>query len=80
MKEINYYENTIEEILDMIKANIYIYLTWSDETFLSLREYCNENYNNEYKSLNYNKLLSFTREALDELINCHHLYDLRTLE
>ena len=80
MKEINYYENAIEEIVDMIKTNIYIYLTWSDETFLSLREYCNENYDNEYKSLNYNKLLSFTKEALDELINCHHLYDLRTLE
>ena len=80
MKEINYYEKAIEEIVDMIKTNIYIYLTWSDETFLSLRKYCNENYDNEYKNLNYNKLLSFTKEALDELIGCQYLYDLRTLE
>jgi len=80
MKEINYYAKAIDEIVEMIRENIYVYLSWSDETFLSLREYCNENYDNEYKSLNYNRLLSFTKEALDELINCHHLYDFRTLE
>lgn len=80
MKNTNYYEKVIEEIVEMIRDNIFVYLTWSDETFINLRKYCNENYDSEYQNLNYNKLSLFTNEVLGELIRFKHLYDLRTLE
>ena len=80
MKGVNYFELAIEEILEMIKENIFVYLAWGDETFVKLRKYCVENYDNAYKNLSYDKLLSFTKEVLEELIDCPFLYDFRPLE
>ena len=80
MIEKSYFENIVDEIVELIKTNIIIYYRNKDDTFLNLKEYCNKNFEDKYQNLNYSKLLFFTEEALAELINCNHLYDLRTLE
>lgn len=73
-------DKIIDEIVEMIRANIIIYCNNSDQYFLSLKKYCKENYDKKYKSISYSKLLFYVEEALAELINCPYLYDCRDLD
>ena len=82
MIEKYYYENIIDEILEIIKTNLLLYYRNSDDAFLYLKEFCadKEDTKIKYKKLNYQELLFFTEEALAELLNCDYLYDFRALE
>lgn len=79
MIEKYYYENIIDEMLEIIKTNILIHYN-NDESFLKLKEYCLDKENEKYQKLDYWKLIFFVEEALAELISCDYLYDFRTLE
>ncbi len=79
MKEKQYHEQVIDEIVEMIRNNIELYYNNSTEYFGGLRDFCKSNDNNK-RNLNYNQLLFLVEEALSELINCTYLYDFRTLE
>ncbi len=79
MKEKQYHEKVIDEIVEMIRNNIVLYYNNSTEYFCGLRDFCKRNDNNK-QSLNYNQLLFLVEEALAELINCTYLYDFRILE
>ena len=41
----------IDKITEMIKTNITIYYNNDDESFIELRRYCNEHYDDEYKEI-----------------------------
>lgn len=81
MEKKSYYENIVEEIVELIKTNILLYYRNLDDTFLGIKKYCLEKEEDEkYQKLDYMWLLHFTEEALAELINCEFLYDFRALE
>lgn len=82
MIEKYYYENVIDEILEIMKTNLLLYYRNSNDTFPYLKEFCSDKEDSKikYKNLSYSKLLFFTEEALAELLNCDYLYDFRALE
>lgn len=75
-----YYENLIDEIIQMIRDNLILQFNYNDEALLNIKDYCIENIEKKYKPLTYNDLLSFTEEALADLINCQYLFDFRSLD
>ena len=76
----SYYEKIIDEIVEMIKDNLVILYNFQDETLITMREYCKKYVHKRYKKLPYNLLISFTEEAMGDLINAPYMYDLRELE
>ena len=74
-----YYEDLIDEIIGMIKDNLILQFKYNDDALISMKDFCIENKEKEYKPINYKQLLFFTEEALTELINCPDLYDFRSL-
>lgn len=80
MKKEFYYEKVIEEIVGLIRDNLILQFNYNDEALPNIKDYCIENIEKKYEPLKYNDLLSFTEEALAELINCWYLIDFRSLE
>ncbi len=64
----------------MIKDNLILQYNYNDDALINIKKYCNERLHTKYKKLDNNKLVSFTEEALAELINCDYLYDFRAFE
>lgn len=78
--EKEYNEKLIDEIIETIKTNVYIYYNGSDKYFSSIKKHCRENINKEYDKLPQMQLMFYVSEVLIGLINCPYLYDYRTLE
>ncbi len=76
----SYYNDLIDEIFDMLKSNVKIYSSFSDEYFVKLKEKCVNNTDEKYHSLPYNELLFYAEEVLSDLINIPFIYDFRSLE
>ena len=70
----------IDEISEMIKTNITIYYNNDDESFVELRRYCHEHYDEKFNDVDQQLLTFFVEIVLADLINCPFLYDFRALE
>ncbi len=75
-----YHEKLFDEITKLIKDNLELLYNYDDDALMNIRKYCNKKNHHRYKPLTYNELISFTEEAITEIINTPYLYDFRPLE
>lgn len=74
-----YHEYVIDDILQIIKDNLFLLFDFKDDALINIRDYCAKRAHKTYKHLDYDKLICFTEEALAELINTDFLYDFRDI-
>ena len=78
--ELSYHDKVIDEIVEMLKANLLIQYNHNKDSLINLRDYCKDKEEDKYDYLPYQQLLFFTEEALADLINTPFLYDFRPLD
>lgn len=76
----DYLSCIIEEVNKMINDNIKLLLL-NDKALILLKDYCNKIINNtNYLPISYDLLVTFVREAINDLITSDYLYDFRDME
>lgn len=80
MKTKTYHERVFEEVAKMLIDNLELIYTYDDKALLSIRKYCIEKCDEEYKPLDYNTLVYFVEEILREFADCDFYYDFRDLD
>lgn len=72
-------DEIIEEIVEMVKDNIKVYMN-NDKYFVGLKTYYKENYYNKTEIISYERLVYLVTDVLVDIINSEYLYDFRELE
>lgn len=80
MKNKEYSDLLIDEIIEMLKTNLLLMYQCNDDYLINIRNYCKEKDTIKYKPISYEELVFFTEEALADLIKTPFLYDFRPLE
>ena len=75
-----YHEKLIDEMVQMIRDNLIILYNHDKDSLISVKKYCKDKLDEEYKPLHYEELVYLVDESLADLINTPFFYDFRPLE